>query len=222
MKRDGIRNLARLGIWALPVWAALLFLSTLTHQPDPQTEFSAFADYVTTGRFLWSHIIGSIVGAAIGSIGVVALLLYLQDTPLLRRAAAGMAATVAGNTIIAAVFGVSAFAQPAMGRMFQAGKENSLEFYNEVYGAPLFGSVSVGLLLFVAGGITVGTAIVASGRFPRWAGWTYAITTTAFVLSIFLLPVAQTPASALLFFAVAAVAWTVSRDRSDAARGLAH
>jgi hypothetical protein len=201
----------------MPVWAALLFLSTLTHQPDPQIEFGAFADYVTTGRFLWSHLVASILGAALGSIGVVALLIYLHDTPPLRRAAAGMTATVAGNTITSAIFGVAAFAQPAMGRMFQEGAQNSLEFYNEVYGAPLFGSAVVGLLLFIAGGILVGSAIVASGRIPRWAGWTYAISTTVFVLSNFLLPAAQSPASALLFVATVAVAWTVSREPSHVA-----
>ncbi len=31
-----VRAFARGALWALPVWAALLFLSTLTHQPDPQ------------------------------------------------------------------------------------------------------------------------------------------------------------------------------------------
>ena len=41
----------RWGLWALPVWSILLFLSTLTHQPDPETEFGEFARYVTTTQF---------------------------------------------------------------------------------------------------------------------------------------------------------------------------
>lgn len=34
-----VHAFARKAIWALPVWAALLFFGNLTHQPDPQTAF---------------------------------------------------------------------------------------------------------------------------------------------------------------------------------------
>jgi hypothetical protein len=70
-----VRAFARVALWALPVWAAMLFAGTPTHQPDAQTQFPEFAKYVTTSEFLWSHLINSITGAAIGSIGVVALML---------------------------------------------------------------------------------------------------------------------------------------------------
>ncbi len=62
-----VRTFARRSLWMLPVWAAMLFLGTLTHQPDPQTDFGGFAAYVTTTSFLLSHLINSITGAAIGS-----------------------------------------------------------------------------------------------------------------------------------------------------------
>jgi hypothetical protein len=32
-----VETFARRALWMLPVWAAMLFLGTLTHQPDPQT-----------------------------------------------------------------------------------------------------------------------------------------------------------------------------------------
>jgi len=123
-----------------------------------------------------------------------------------------MVATVAGNTLTASIFGVAAFAQTAMGRMFLAGEQNAPEFYNQVYSGPLFGTVIFALLLFIAGGILAGMAITASGRFPRWAGWVYAVATTGFVLSNFLLPVAQSVFSALLIIATAAVAWSAARE----------
>jgi hypothetical protein len=178
-----VRAFARGALWALPVWAALLFLSTLTHQPDPQTDFAGFAAYVTTNQFLLSHLVGSIAGAAIGSIGVIGLMLFLQNTRAAGRAITGMVATVAGNTLTSSIFGVAAFAQTAMGRMFLAGQQNALDFYNQVYAGPLFGTALVALLLFIAGGVFTGSAIAASGRFPRWTGWVYAITTAGFVLS---------------------------------------
>ena len=31
-----VGRMVRLGLWALPVWAVLLFYSTLSHQPPPR------------------------------------------------------------------------------------------------------------------------------------------------------------------------------------------
>jgi len=64
---------ARLGVWALPVWAALLCLGTITEQPPWQTKPAAWSRFVTTSEFLASHLVGSILGAAIGALGMVAL-----------------------------------------------------------------------------------------------------------------------------------------------------
>jgi hypothetical protein len=204
--QDGTRTFARWALWALPVWSALLFWGTLTHQPDPQTDFGAFAAYVTTGQFLASHLVASILGAAIGSVGVVGLLLYVQDTPAAGWAAAGMVATVMGNTITSAIFGVAAFAQPAMGRWFLAGRPDALAFYNDVYAAPLFGTAVAGLLLFIAGAAFVGRALIVSGRFPSWVGWIYALAAAAFVLSNFVLPFGQSPSALILFGATVVIA----------------
>lgn len=203
-----VQTFARRAIWALPVWAAMLFLGTLTHQPDPQTVFSDFAAYVTTNGFLLSHLLNSIVGAAIGSIGVIDLMLLLQDTKAAGKAITGMAATVVGNTLTASIFGVAAFAQPAMGRVFLAGQDNALDFYNNVYAAPLFITALVSLLLFIVGGVFTGMAITASGR---WTGWVYALTTIGFVLSNFLLPVGQSVTLVLLFIATVMIAWRMNQ-----------
>ena len=207
-----VRTFARGALWALPVWAAMLFFGTLTHQPDPKTAFADFANYVTTNTFLLSHLLNSIAGAAIGSIGVIGLMLYLQDSMVAGRAITGMVATVAANTLTASIFGAAAFAQPAMGRAFLAGQTNALEFYNQVYGIPLFGTAVVSLLLFIIGGVFIGLAIATSNRFPRWAGWVYAVTTVGFVLSNFLLPVGQSVMSALLFIATITIAWSAFRE----------
>jgi hypothetical protein len=99
-----------------------------------------------------------------------------------------------------------------MGRAFLAGQEDALDFYNDVYAAPLFITAIVFLLLFVAGGIFTGTAIAASARWPRWTGWAYAVMTTGFVLSNFLLPVGQSITSALLFITTIVLAWSAGRE----------
>lgn len=207
-----IRTFARGAIWALPVWAVMLFLGTLTHQPDPQQDFMSFAAYVTTSSFLWSHLINSIAGAAVGSIGVVGLMLYLQASKAAGRTITGTVATIAGNTLLASIFGVAAFAQTAMGRVFLAGQQNALDFYNQVYSGPLFGTALFALLLFMAGGVFLGNAIAACGFFPRWTGWIYAISLVGFALSTFLLPIGQSFSAALLFVAAVTIAWSAGRE----------
>jgi hypothetical protein len=207
-----VRAFARGALWALPAWAAMLFFGTITHQPDPQTDFAGFAAYVTTTGFLLSHLINSITGAAVGSIGVVGLMLYLQDSKVAGRAIIGMVATVVSNTLVSSIFGVAAFGQTAMGRMFLAGQQYAADFYNEVYNGPLFGTALIALLLFMIGGVFIGNAITASGFFPRWTGWVYAISIVGFVLSNFLLDVGQSISSALLFIATVIVAWKPGRS----------
>lgn len=215
-----VRVFARAALWALPVWAAMLFAGTITHQPDVHADFAGFAKYVTTGEFLWSHLINSITGAAIGSIGTVALVLYLQNSRAAGRAIIGMAATVLGNTLTSSIFGAAAFVQPALGRAFLAGQQNAPAIYDGVYGVSLFGTAIVALLLFIIGGIFVGMAIAASGLFPRWTGWVYAITTLGFVVSNFTVAEGQTPMSVLLFAATVVVAWTAMRDTQRQGQGM--
>jgi hypothetical protein len=105
--------MARLGLWALPVWAMLLFYSTLSHQPPPQAQFAAWSRFVTTPEFLASHLIGSIVGAAIGILGMVALAVFLVGHRRPQAAVWGLVTGVLGTTLVTAIFGIAAFAQPA-------------------------------------------------------------------------------------------------------------
>jgi hypothetical protein len=206
-----VQSFARKGLWLLPIWAILLFLSTLTHQPSPQTAFADFSAYITTRQFLISHLVGSIAGAALGSIGAVALMLNLQETRAAGRAITGMAALIAGNTFTTAVFGAAAFAQPAMGRMFLAGQSNAQEFYNQVYGAPLFLTVIIGLLLLIVSGVFLGSAIAVSGRLPRWAGWVFAVALAGFVFSSIFFDLGTSIFSALLILSSVVVAWNAPR-----------
>lgn len=206
-----VRTFVRVAIWSLPLWAAMLFLGTLTHQPDPQTEFAKFAAYVTTSQFLFSHLVYSIAGAAIGSICMIALALHLQDSAVAGKAIAGTVAFVAGNTLTASVFGAAAFTQTAVGHAFLNGKQDALDYYNLVYSAPLFGTAVLGLLLLLVGGVFTGMAITKSGRFPRWTGWVYGIAIVAFAVVSFIYNVAQTFTIVFIFASTLVVAWTASR-----------
>ncbi len=126
----------RWGIWALPVWAVLLFVGTIDHQPDTNTDFAGFARYVTTPEFLASHIVASIIGAGIGVLGLLALFIFLALRMRSRLAAAGLAMAVVGNVMLTAVFGLAAFGQVAVGRLYLAGHTaEAVAIYDDMYGA---------------------------------------------------------------------------------------
>ena len=207
---------ARRWVWALPVWGVLLGLSTLTHQPSYDTDFRGYAEYVTTDWFLVSHLVGSILGAALGILGAVALVVRLASTPAARIALWGLAAFVLGQTLTTAVFGVAAFFQPAIGDAFLRGSEAAARAVNEdVYGAALFATVGVGLLLWMFGVVQLGRAIRHARVAPAWVGATFAIAGPVFAVAGFSLEVLQPLAGFVLAGAAAVAASRLSAGSDD-------
>jgi hypothetical protein len=193
---------ARLGIWLLPVYALLLALSTLTHQPDYMTDFAGYAQYVTTGGFLLSHLVASIFGAGLGILGAVALGVLLARQRSATPAMLGVACTVVGNVLFASIFAAAAFAQPAIGQAWLGGAHDVAESVNsDVYGAPLFATFAVGAPLFIAGAILLGVAVVRHDHDLRWWGAGYAVLLPLFLLAGFLLDTVQ-PIMAVLLLVV--------------------
>src|SRR5438270_393880 len=73
--------------------------------------------------------------------------------------------------MITAIFGMAAFAQPAVGRLYLAGQtEAAVATYNDMYSAPLSVTAAVGLPLLVLGVVCIGIAVARSRVLPRWAG----------------------------------------------------
>src|SRR5690349_5208499 len=160
------------GLWALPAWAALLFVSTLTHQPSPKTDQAAWSRYVTTPEFLASHLVASILGAAIGALGMVAL-----GAVLARRGhpAAGLATMVTGvvaNVLSASALGVAAFAQPAIGRSYLAHHtaEGRLLIKTAANGGWLTTMIITSGLLLIASAVVAGVGVARTRPLPRAAG----------------------------------------------------
>ena len=185
---------ARRWVWALPLWGLLLALSTLTHQPDYEADFRSYAEYVTTDRFLASHLVGSIFGGVLGVLGVVALVVLLATTEARRMALIGLVALVTGQVLNTSGFGVAAFFQPAVGNAYLDGQHAVAEAINEdVYGTALFATVGTGLLLWVIGVVQLGRALRRSGVAKRW-GVAFAVAGPLFAIAglagLFLQPVA--------------------------------
>lgn len=202
---------ARAGLWLLPVYALLLALSTLTHEPDHSTDFEAWSRYVTTDRFLVSHIVGSILGAGLGLVGVVAAMLFLVRGRAALTAMVGVALTIVANTLFLTVFAAAAFAQPAIGRAFLAGEGDGEALYDDVYGMPLLVTFGVGALLFLAGAVVFGRAVARTSRELRVAGYGYAAALVLFAVSGFTVSVVQPVFAALAMVAAGVIAMRLPR-----------
>ena len=212
---DRLRNWGRLALWAIPVYGALLAVSTITQQPDYQTDFPAYARYVTTPQFLLSHLVASIGGAGFGLVGAAGLFI-LADQVASRLARWGFVLWSFAQVGLVSVFGVAAFFQPAIGRAFlDGGGDIAVAINEDVYGGPVLVMVGVSLVLFIAGGILLGVAASRKQMLPRWAGFTFAASVTLFVVGFFLFDVLQPVAG--LGVALAGVGFAVGARRSAAA-----
>jgi hypothetical protein len=180
---------ARWGLWALPVYGVLLALSTLTHQP-PVEDFEAYARYVTTDRFLLSHLVASILGAAVGALGAVAATALLVRGPRAGSAVTGMTLTVVANVVLASAFGSAAFVQPGIGRAYLAGVEGMEDLNADTaYGPALLGTALVAEVLFVTAAIVLGVAFARTSRRLRWLGVAYAVLLVLFAAGILFGPI---------------------------------
>ena len=204
-------NTTRLGVAAIPVYGLLVFLSTLSHQPDYRTDFHAYAEYVTTTSFLVSHLVGSILGTTIGLFGVLALFAVLAASGVRRLALPGLVLSVAGMAFILTLFGAATFAQPAIGRAYLAGQQAAVAINSDLYGAS---AVVVGLtggLLYSAGAVLLGVALWRVGTLPRWAGILYAVAVPLISIVGLAVGVAQPVGAVLIIISgtwIADAVWT--------------
>jgi hypothetical protein len=201
-----------LASWPLPLYGVLTLWTTFIHQPDPNTNFEAYARYVSTTNYLVDHLFGSILGVTLAIFGAVALGAYLSSR---RSALTAMVLSVVGNALILTVFGMSTFATPAVGRAYLEGQRNIIEVNQDILGLPLVLTALVGGLLYSAGTILFGVAVWRSATLPRWAGVLYAA--TGLLISILGLTIgaAQTLGSILLIIGGGWMAWSVMRRPSN-------
>ena len=181
---DQILRLARHGVWALPIYAATLFAGTVTHQPPPQTQLADWSRYVTTNEFLIGHIVFSIFGSIFGAIGAVALGTLLIERGSVKLGLAGLLSGLSANVIGTSIFGIAAFAQPAIGRLYLSGQTQTARdvYYDAAQGTPMVIVALVFIVLLVASFIVFGVAFARLELMPRWAGIGYAVSGPLFAV----------------------------------------
>lgn len=210
-------RLARIGLWALPLYGVLLGLSTLTHQPAVE-QFDAYARYVTTDVFLVSHLAASILGAGVAVLGAVALTAFLVHGRGAREAMVGLVLTTLSNVFLAATFGSAAFVQPGIGRAHLAGTPGMPELNGDTaYGGAFVATALTATSFLVVSALVLGTAIARTHPALRRHGLAYAVLLPAFALSGFFLQSLQSVAGFALAAATAALAVQLPRVVGGAA-----
>lgn len=221
MNAQNIRRWIRVGLWALPVSWLVTAWSTVEPQPNQQKDPDAWARFVSSDSYQFSHLFGSTLGTILAIFGVFALGCCLANCRVGGLALAAMVTAAAGTALLLVPAVISTFVTPAIGRAYLAGNEEVmlLEFPGSMTGAFL-----IGLLLAFLGNILLGVAVWRSRILPRWAGALWAAGAVVFYLLGVVLGQATTgsslptQAAGALLMAVAGVwiAWSGSRHATAA------
>jgi hypothetical protein len=154
----------------LPAAAVVTLWATFEHQPDVNSQFTEWAAFVTTDKFLANHLIGSILGLAVWILGAAALAsVAITNGRRVRSAVAGLVTMTLGGAGLIAGFGVAAFAQPAIGHLQLAGATGAHDVYDDVYGIPTLVTLIGGGVLFAAATVLLARAAAAIEGVRRWA-----------------------------------------------------
>src|SRR5918992_2031150 len=173
MNSSVVRSWIQGGLWLIPIYGVLTLFATLTHQPDPETRFRAWSEYVTTTRFFVSHVVGSIFGSVLLVLGAVALGFLLSSSRRPGLALWGTVSTIAGAVFLSAIFGVAAFGQTTLGESFLGGSGQAEALYDAMYDKPSLVLAIGGALLFSLGVVLVAVAARTSQQIPGWAAIAY-------------------------------------------------
>lgn len=164
---ENISRWIRAGLWALPVSALVTAWSTLEPQPNQERDPDAWARFVSSDTYLFSHLIGSTTGTILAIFGLFALGCFLANSRVGGLALAAMVTATAGTALLLVPAVMSTFAIPAIGKAYLSGYQDvmQLEFPGSMTGAFL-----LGLLLALLGNVLLGVAVWRSHVLPRWAG----------------------------------------------------
>ena len=170
MSAANITRWIGVGLLGLVLYGALTFWSSLDPQPDPNTDYEAWARFVTTDHYVLTHVFGSILGLILGIFGTFALGVYLANSHAGRMGLVAMVLAVFGSALFLPGMGVSAFAAPEEGQAYLAGIERLSELPNIFADTMLAATSLLMVLLIFVGNVLLGVAVWRSGTLPRWAG----------------------------------------------------
>ena len=158
------------GLIGLPLYGALTMWSSITPQPDPGTQFDAWAKFVTTNEYVIGHLLGSGGGLIAGIFGTFALGVVLAGTRARNLGLTGMVIAILGAALFLLPMGVSTFSAPSEGFAYlESGVQPAApvpSLASQLMGA----SILVVIVLGLVGNVLLGIAIWRSHVLPKWAG----------------------------------------------------
>jgi len=218
-----------IGLLGLPLYGVLIFFSSLDPPPDPNTDYEAWAYYVSTTYYVLKHLFASILGIVFALFGTIALGAYLSRSRAGGLGLVAMVITVFGYALFLTVMGVSTFASPVEGQAYVAGDEEFAEIAATGFAVT---AQTLTILLFtvllLAGNVLLGVAVWRSRMLPKWAG---ALWAAGAVLMLLLglvvaqlitgsIPVTWPVGSLLLVISGGWMAWSVLLEPSAGAVGV--
>jgi hypothetical protein len=218
-----------IGLLGLPLYGVLTFFSSLDPQPDPNTDYEAWAYYVSTTYYVLKHLFASILGIVFALFGTIALGAYLSRSRAGGLGLVAMVITVFGYALFLTVMGVATFAAPGEGQAYVAGDYEFAEIAASGFAvtAQTLTILLFTVLLLVGNGL-LGVAIWRSGTLPRWAGPLWAAGAVLMLLlgqvvALFFTgstPVTVLVGAVLLVISGGWMAWSVLREPSAGAVGV--
>jgi hypothetical protein len=176
MSTPNITRWIGVGLLGLPLYGALTFFSSLNPQPDPSTQYEAWARFVTTNGWVLKHLFASDLGLILGIFGTFALGAYLTRSYAGRMGLWAMVLAVFGYALFLLIGGVSTFASPSEGQAYLAGAEELKNLPTSLAVTAQTATLGVSILLGFVGNVLLGVAVWRSGILPKWAGalWAFA------------------------------------------------
>jgi len=213
-------NWMRIGLLAIPISGLLTAWATLTPQPNPSTDFEAWARFVTTTYFMFTHLLGTILGIILVIFGVIALGSYLAKEGG-RLGMVSMVVTIAANMLFLPIAGWAAFGEPAIGRAYLSGIGEARQINPGIDFIVIFLS---SIILALIGNVLLGIAIWRSRTLPKWSGvlwiaWAVMFYAAGVLFGLFVFgssPPTQPVGSLLMAVSGGMIVWSVFRRRTTA------
>ena len=218
-----------IGLLGLPLYGVMTFWSSLNPQPDPSTQYEAWARFVSTNGYLLKHLFVSVLGIIFVIFGTFALGAYLARSRAGRMGLWAMVIAIFGHTLWLTIGGVSTFASPSEGQAYLAGAEELKNLPTTLVDTAQLATIGVSILLGFVGNVLLGIAVWRSEILPKWAGalWAFAPVLMYIFGLVYALTIganatpATVPAGALvLAISGAWIAWSVLRRPSAQAVGV--
>jgi len=168
------QSLARLGSVSAFAGAIVLFASTLLHpmSRDPNDAPEAFAEYAADSFYVWTHL-GQFAGFALLGAALVALAATFEPARASAWARIGLAATIVGIAIAAALQAVDGVALKVTVDRWAAATGDTRAVIYEAALAVRQIEIGLASLLSITTGLTLiafGLAMLLGARYPRWLG----------------------------------------------------